>query len=76
MRNNIDSRKILKNFKLKQDIEERTYCPGVLFWSAKTSALTKSTMLKLSSSPLYQDMTVRAPNTVHKIYELMQRQQE
>ena len=49
------------------------YSPGVLFWSALTSDLTGSTMLKLPSQETYQDMTVRNLNTTKKLYELMKR---
>jgi uncharacterized protein (DUF1697 family) len=72
LHHSIDSPEILKNFSPKPDIEELHYHPGVLFWSAQTSALTKSTMLKVSASPLYKDMTVRIYNTVKKIYAIMQ----
>ena len=49
----------------------QNYYPGVLFWSAKTSDLTKSNMLKLSSKPIYKEMTIRMFNTTRKIYEMM-----
>jgi hypothetical protein len=49
------------------------YCPGTLLWSARVSGLTRSTMLKLASKPIYQDMTVRNVNTTTRIFELMQR---
>jgi len=65
-------RHILKNFKPKPDIEELHYHPGVLFWSAKTSSLTKSNMLKVSTMPIYKDMTVRVLHTTQRIYQIMQ----
>jgi uncharacterized protein (DUF1697 family) len=72
LRRVIDSPKILENFSPKPDIEELHYYPGVLFWSARTDSLTKSTMLKVSTMPVYQDITVRILQTTRKIYEIMQ----
>lgn len=67
----IDSVKILDRFKIKTDLEAIAYCPGVLFWSAKWDGITRSTMLKLSAKPEYQEMTVRNINTTQKIVALM-----
>jgi hypothetical protein len=53
-------------------MEELRYYPGVLFWSAKTSDLTKTGMLKVNRMPIYKEMTVRGLNTTLKIYGLMQ----
>ena len=52
------------------------YCPGTLLWSARSSDVTRSAMLKLASKPIYQDMTVRNVNTTRKICELMQRMEK
>lgn len=71
LRHSIDSANILDELKPKAGIETLAYGPGVLYWSANTSDLTKSAMVKLAKSPLYQDMTVRNLNTAKKIYELM-----
>ena len=72
LRHTIDNRDALKDFVAKPGIEELTYHPGVLFWSAKTSDLTKSNMLKVGRTPIYREMTVRNVNTTRKILELMQ----
>ncbi len=72
LRHTIDNREALKALVAKPGIEELEYHPGVLFWSAKTSDLTKSNMLKVGRMPIYQDMTVRNVNTTRKIVELMQ----
>lgn len=71
LRYTIDDPEILKNFNPKPNIEELHYFPGVLFWSAKTSDLTKSNMLKVNRMPIYKDMTIRGLNTTRKVYELM-----
>jgi len=72
LRHTIDSPDILASLDPKPEIEELRYHPGVLFWSAKTSSLTKSGMLKVSRMPIYNDMTVRVLHTTQKIHEIMQ----
>lgn len=69
----INSKNILKKFQLKDDIEENSYFNGTLYWSARWDKITRSTMLKLSAKPEYQEMTVRNINTVKKIFELMEK---
>ena len=73
LRHSIDSTSILDGVHPRSDIEQVVYCPGVLLWSALRSNLTRSTMLKLSSQKIYQDMTVRNLNTTRKLYERMAR---
>jgi uncharacterized protein (DUF1697 family) len=68
----IDNPAILDDVHPKPGIEELHYHPGVLFWSAKKSDLTKGNMIKLSKSALYKQMTVRNLNTAKKIYALLQ----
>jgi len=68
----IDSKGILKNFVLKEDIEELHYAPGVLFWSAKLEGIGRASMLKLASRKEYKEMTVRNINTTRKLLDLMQ----
>ena len=71
LRYTIDKPEILDELKPKPGIEELYYHPGVLFWSAHTSDLTQSNMVKLAKSKLYKEMTVRNLNTTKKIWELM-----
>ena len=71
LHHSIDSPKILESLKPKPGIEELSYHPGVLFWSAKTSDLTKSNMVKLSRSPLFKAMTVRGLNTLVAIHKII-----
>lgn len=56
----------------KTDIETVTTGPGVIFWSASKSHLTKTAMLKLAREAVYQQMTVRNHNTVFKLLELFE----
>lgn len=68
----IDSKHNFSGFIPKPQIEEMHYFPGVVLWSAKTSDLTKSTMLTINKSALYKEMTVRNLNTTRKVYQIMQ----
>lgn len=68
----IDKPGILEGLQIKEEIEELYYQPGVLMWSALTSDLTKSNMIKLSRHGVYQHMTARILNSVRKIYGIMQ----
>jgi uncharacterized protein (DUF1697 family) len=71
--NKIDSPTIVKKFQIKKDIEQVRYYKGVLFWSARLTGLTRSTMIKLARFPEYKEMTVRNVNTIKKIAEMMSR---
>jgi uncharacterized protein (DUF1697 family) len=68
----IDAPSLVEQFHPKPGIEELHYVPGALLWSASLAVLTKSTMLKLAVSPLYEDMTIRRLSSVMKINELLQ----
>jgi uncharacterized protein (DUF1697 family) len=72
LRHTIDSREALKALTARPYVEEFTYHPGVLFWSAKIKDLNISNMLKISRLPIYREMTVRNLNTTRKVCELME----
>ena len=76
LRHSIDSEKVLESLGAKREIEKVVYYPGTLLWSARISDLSRTTMLKLSSQKLFQDMTVRNTNTTRKLYELMKKMAE
>lgn len=71
LRHSIDSKSVLKELAPKPAIEKVLYRPGAVLWSARRSDIKHSTMNKLSSRKVFQDMTVRNPNTTRKLYELM-----
>lgn len=73
LRHTLDPKTVAAGVELKPDIERLVCCPGTLLWSARTSSLTRTTMVKLSSRAMYQEMTVRSINTTRKILELMER---
>jgi uncharacterized protein (DUF1697 family) len=43
----------------------------VLYWSAPVRTLTRTTMVKLSSRPAYQEMTVRSLRTTLRLHDLV-----
>ena len=73
LRHTIDSEKILADLPIKENIEQIAYRPGALLWAAQATELSKTSMVKLASRKIYQDMTVRNLNTTKKLYELMKK---
>jgi uncharacterized protein (DUF1697 family) len=76
LRHTIDSEEIVATLAPKPDVEQVVYRPGTLLWSAKVTDVTRTTMVKLSSKKIFQDMTVRNLNTAKKLYDLMKRMHE
>ena len=76
LRHSIDSEKVLERLGPKPEIEKVVYYPGTLLWSARISEISRTTIQKLSSQKLFQDMTVRNTNTTRKLYELMNKMSE
>lgn len=73
LRHTIDSKKILTELPVKDDIEEVVYRPGTLLWSAQASEANRSNMVKIISKKVFKDMTMRNLNTTKKLYELMKK---
>lgn len=71
LRHEVDSEAILEGLAPKKGIEQVWYRPGVLYWSAHTGDLARTSMVKLSSKAVYKQLTVRNLNTTRKILELM-----
>jgi uncharacterized protein (DUF1697 family) len=67
----LDGRDVLAGLEPKDGSERVTRVPGALLWSVPERELTRSQMLKLNGLPVYQEMTVRGPSTVRRVYELM-----
>jgi uncharacterized protein (DUF1697 family) len=78
LRHTIDSKNVLKEKELAPQgkIEKVLYRPGAVLWSARRSDIKQSTMNKLSSRKIFQEMTVRNPNTTRKLYDLMKEMAE
>jgi uncharacterized protein (DUF1697 family) len=75
LRREVDSERVLAGIDIKRALEHVVYCPGTLLWSARLSASGRTAMVRLSTRPVYQEMTVRNANTASKIFALMQRMQ-
>jgi uncharacterized protein (DUF1697 family) len=71
LRPSLDTPDVISRFPIKNEIESITYFKGVLYWSARQDALTRSVMIKLSTRKEYQEMTVRNVNTTRKILDIM-----
>ena len=71
LRHSIDSEEVLSELDPKPDIEEVLYRPGTLLWAARVQQVTRTTMVKLSSKKMFQEMTVRNLNTTKKLHDLM-----
>ena len=76
LRHSIDSENVLSGLKPESDIEQIVYRPGTLLWSARISDLGRTSLHKLPSRKLFQEMTVRNTNTTRKLYELMKKMAE
>ena len=69
----IDRASIVAELAPKDGLEEVIYVKGTLLWAAQVSSLQRSSMIKLSRSPLYKQMTVRNLNTTLKLRDLVSR---
>jgi uncharacterized protein (DUF1697 family) len=69
----IDRASIVDELAPKDGLEEVVYVKGTLLWAANVASLQRSSMVKLSRSPLYKQMTVRNLNTTLKLRELVSR---
>ena len=76
LRHTIDSSDVIAHFAPKPEIEQVTYVPGTLLWSARFKDVTRTAMIKIASHKLFQHMTVRNLNTTKKLHELMRRMSE
>lgn len=68
-----DSPDALKNFSPKPEVEELRYVPGALIWRIKRAAITRGRIIKMIGTPIYKQISIRTPNTIHKIADLMKR---
>ncbi len=56
----------------KPEVETVTAGPGVIYWSVSRARPTRSTWVKLPSSPEYQRLTARNHNTVFRLKQLFE----
>lgn len=67
----IDSPEIMDKIPYKPDIEDVLYLPGAVIWRIDRDKVNRGAVLKIIGTGVYKQMTVRNPNTVRKLYELM-----
>ena len=71
LRHGIDRAELVDELAPRAGVEELTYCPGALFWRAKISALSRSSVARLTQRKIYADVTMRNLNTTTKLAALM-----
>ena len=57
---------------VKEELESVAAGPGVVFWSAEKTRVTRSAFVKLPAHPIYQQVTIRNHNTVRRLATLLE----
>ncbi|TAH36251.1 DUF1697 domain-containing protein [Candidatus Saccharibacteria bacterium] len=70
----IDAESTLENIPLNSAVETAKYVPGAVIHQYDKKNATKSRLNRLNGTPLYQDITIRNLNTVHKLISLSEQQ--
>lgn len=69
----IDRPSTVKRFPGNPEIEDVKYVKGAVLWRVDREHQSKSRMTKIVGTDLYKKITIRNPNTVRKLYELMEK---
>ncbi len=67
----VDNKTVLKQLPVDPAIEDVKYVPGAIIWRIDRDKASTSRMYRIVGTELYQQMTIRNPNTVRKLCELM-----
>ena len=67
-----DRADVLKDLKIKPEIEDVVYIPGAVIWRVDRDNVMKSRMTKVVGTDLYRGMTIRNCNTVRKLAGIME----
>ncbi|MGH8927687.1 MAG: DUF1697 domain-containing protein [Acidimicrobiia bacterium] len=67
-----DRKDVLKELRIKPEIEDVIYVPGAVIWRIDRPNVTRSGMVRMVGTDLYRGMTIRNCNTVRKLAELME----
>jgi uncharacterized protein (DUF1697 family) len=67
-----DRPEVLDELKIKPEIDDVRYAPGAVLWSVDRGNVTRSALMKVVGTPLYQQVTIRNCNTTRKLLELME----
>ena len=63
---------VLKQLPVNREIEDVKYVKGAVLWCIDRKLASKSRRTRIVGSDLYKNLTIRNPNTVRKLYKLMQ----
>lgn len=72
LRSAIDPKATLKNIPMEAETERVVCCPGTWLWFVSSRNFSRSAIMKVGRSPLYQEMTVRNVNTTKAVLALME----
>ena len=67
----IDRPEILEQIPSNPDVEDVIYLPGAVVWRVDRDKIRRGQVLKIGGTNIHKQLTVRNPNTVRKLYELM-----
>ena len=67
----IDNPKILEQIPHNPEIEDVIYLPGAVVWRIDRDKVKRGKVLRIVGTDTHKQMTIRNPNTVRKLYELM-----
>ena len=73
LQDEIDTPKVVNELTIKRGVDTVVYTPGAVLWTVARPAVTRSGMMRLAGSRLYQRMTIRNVNTTRALAELMRR---
>ncbi|UHA73215.1 DUF1697 domain-containing protein [Paenibacillus sp. 481] len=68
----IDDESVLDRLVINPEVDTVKYVSGAILWSVDRNHVTKSGMMKLMGTKIYQQVTIRNVNTTRKIVELLQ----
>lgn len=56
---------------LRDELEEVTCGPGVIFWSGAIKGIARTSMMKIGQLPIYREVTVRNHKTTFRLLQLL-----
>ncbi len=68
----INTKDVLSQFKLKPEIDNVKYVHGAVVWNVLRKDIGRSGLLKIVGTPLYKQVSIRNVNTLRKLVALMQ----
>ena len=68
----VDRAAVVKELPVNRDIEDVKYVKGAVLWCIDRELAGRSRMTRVVGTSFYKNITIRNPNTVRKLYQLMQ----